>query len=113
MKLEERLNSALKNNNLYHYVSETTVAISTNTQQVETANEDNGKSSDIQQFENIEQAVEQIDPNMSDEFGVISAIVKSIDENLVLPRKIGNYIVDDVQKTKNGHYEVHLVGDQR
>lgn len=116
MKLEDKLDSALKNNNLYYYISEAAATINIEEQQQDTASEDNEDSdvlSDAKQFENIEQAVRQIDPNISDEFGVISVIVKSIDENIVLPMRIGNYIVDDAQKTKHGLYEVHLVSDQR
>ena len=117
MKLEDKLNLALKDNYLYPSVSQ---SISTDDQISELPQEDTieGTGEDtvvsaICQFESIEQAVEQVDMDQSDEFGVISVIVDSIDENLILPKKIGNYIVDDAQRTRNGRYEVHLVSDQK
>lgn len=117
MKLEDKLNLALKDNYLYPSVSQ---SISTDDQISELPQEDiiEGTGEDavvsaICQFESIEQAVEQVDMDQSDEFGVISVIVDSIDENLILPKKIGNYIVDDAQRTRNGRYEVHLVSDQK
>lgn len=45
-----------------------------------------------------------------DEFGTRILLVKEIDlEEIHLPQVYGDFIIDDIQKRKNGIYEVHLV----
>jgi len=48
-----------------------------------------------------------------DEFGTTVIVVEDIGAKIQLPMKIGKYTVDDIQKKSDGHYEVHLVSDQR
>lgn len=64
-------------------------------------------------YNDITEAITHASEHTSDDFGIITMIVRFMDHNLVIPMKVGNYIVDDVQKAKNGYYQVNIVRDQR
>lgn len=61
-------------------------------------------------FRTLDEAIKGADDFEPDEFGTRLILVDEIGlEAIKLPLPSGKYIVDDIQKRKNGIYEVHLV----
>lgn len=121
MRLEDKLNLALKNKYLVPDVSIPSpnieiLPIEENLEQIEssvqnTTLDDLNKREVIYEF--LDHAIENVRDHEEDEFGIITMMVKHMGQNISLPVKIGNYIIDDAQKTMEGHYEVHIIRDQK
>lgn len=56
----------------------------------------------------LSEAMVDIDKCESDEYGIRILLVKQPDSQLRLPKAIGNWVIEDIQKRQDGIYEVHI-----
>ena len=104
MKLADRLNQALAARELSVKISveslkpiDFNVLVEEQVEQVE------------QVAETIQEAISLAETITADDFGLKIVLVKQLDLNEIkLPMKYGNFIIDDIQKRTN-LYEIHLV----
>jgi hypothetical protein len=64
-------------------------------------------------YKTLKEGLKSAHKHSPDEFGTTVIVVEKIGDKIQLPMKAGKYIVDDIQKKSDGHYEVHLVSGQR
>lgn len=64
-------------------------------------------------YKTLKEGLKSAHKHSPDEFGTTVIVVEKIGSKIQLPMKAGKYIVDDIQKKPDGHYEVHLVSSQK
>lgn len=120
MGLAEKLNKALTTNNLQAKLPEHNPDIKHELaeepevpQEIEEVIEEINIPEKLESgsnFNTLTEAVQNADSFEPDEFGTRLLLVNKIDlEDIKLPLQSGKYIIDDIQKRKNGIYEIHLV----
>lgn len=114
MNLSSRLDKLLERNNLAPVAQQmeaaevaepTTDPVVT---QINDVSIDETESSII--YEGLTEAIAAAESLKYDEFGTRLAKVRYIDCNaVILPLEISGYIVDDIQRRKDGVYDIHIV----
>jgi len=112
MNLEDRLNLALRKNKLLGIRIELQPVVEETKSRSVVENE---KviivQPTIKTYKTIKEGLKSAHKHRPDDFGTTIIVVEAIEKKIKLPMKIGEYIVDDVQRRTDGQYEVHLVND--
>ncbi|MHA1289157.1 MAG: hypothetical protein ACTSPB_17350 [Candidatus Thorarchaeota archaeon] len=115
MSLADKLNSALLRNSLQPIIAEEVVKEEIPKEEKADRAFLINRTEKIESvvYETLKKGLKSANKHKPDHFGTIVIVVENIGNKIQLPRREGKYIVDDIQRMPNGHYEVHLVNDQR
>lgn len=102
MRLSERIDRALQQRHLAAPASMSNIVEEPEPVQREQARPAN-------QYQTLNNAIEHAEGIQPDEDGLRICIVEAIDmKSIILPLKVGKYIIEDIQPFSAGGYEVHL-----